>query len=105
MKIKKGDNVQVMAGKDKGKTGKVMRALPATNQVIVEGVNLHKRHQKTKKDTKQGGGIVEITAPIHVSNVQLLDPKTNKPTRVAYTVDVAKGTKVRVAKKGGAVLK
>jgi large subunit ribosomal protein L24 len=105
MKIKKGDNVIVIAGKDKGKTGKVVRALPEVSQVIVEGVNIRKRHLKAKTNTKQGGGIVELTAPIHVSNVQIVDPKTNKPTRVGITVDAVKNTRVRVTKKSGTVLK
>jgi large subunit ribosomal protein L24 len=105
MKIKKGDNVIVIAGKDKGKTGKVVRALPEINKVIVEGVNVHKRHLKAKTNTKQGGGIVDITAPIHVSNVQIVDPKTGKGTRVGVTIDVNKNTRVRVTKKSGTILK
>jgi large subunit ribosomal protein L24 len=105
MKIKKGDNVIVIAGKDKGKTGKVVRALPEFSQVIVEGVNMHKRHLKAKKNTKQGGGIVDITAPVHISNVQIVDPKTNKPTRIGIKIDAVKGTHVRIAKKSGTILK
>jgi large subunit ribosomal protein L24 len=105
MKIKKGDNVIVIAGKDKGKTGKVVHAMPATSQVMVEGINMHKRHLKANKGNKQGGGIVEITAPIHVSNVQIVDPKTNKPTRVGIVVDTVKNTRTRVTKKSGTTLK
>jgi large subunit ribosomal protein L24 len=86
MKIHKGDTVAVIAGKDKGKTGKVLRALPRTMQVIVEGMNVQKHHKKTQKSTKQGGGIVEVSAPIHVSNVMVMDPKENKPTRVGSTL-------------------
>jgi large subunit ribosomal protein L24 len=103
MKIKKGDNVIVIAGKDRGTTGKVARALPATDQVIIEGVNKKKRHQKTNKDTRQGGGIVEFSAPIHVSNVQIVDPKTNKPTRVGLSQN-AQSKRVRVTKQSGTVL-
>jgi len=105
MKIHKGDNVQVIAGKDKGKTGKVVRALPETHQVILEGVNMQKHHKKAGKNEKQGGGIVEVAAPVHVSNVQLLDPKTSKPTRVGVTFDETKKKNVRIAKASGTVLK
>ena len=68
-------------GKDRGQTGKVLRAFPALSRVIVEGVNLQKRHEKVKGNTRQGGGIVSVAAPVHVSNVSLIDPKTKKPTR------------------------
>lgn len=105
MKIHKNDTVKILAGKDKGKTGKVLRALPREESVIVQGMNIQKRHQKTKKDTKQGGGIVDVSAPIHVSNVQLVDPKTNTPTRVGVTRDATTGKNVRVAKKSETVLK
>ena len=94
----------VMAGKDKGKSGKVVRALPATSQVIIEGVNIQKHAEKTNKQTKQGGGIVEVAAPIHVSNVQIVDPETKKPTRVGYTKN-DKGKNVRIAKASGKELK
>ncbi len=104
MKIHKGDMVRVMAGKDAGKTGKVLRAFPALERVIVEGVNMQKRHEKVKKSTKQGGGIVAVAAPVHVSNVQLVDPKTGKPTRIGITVDEKTGKHVRVAKKSGTKL-
>jgi large subunit ribosomal protein L24 len=105
MKIKKGDNVMVIAGKDKGKSGKVAVAFPKTLQVIIDGVHMQKRHRKAKKNEKQGGGIVEVAAPIHVSNVQLIDPKTNKPTRVGVTKDEKTKKNVRVAKKSGTTLK
>lgn len=105
MKIKKGDKVIVIAGKDKGKTGTVVRALPEFDKVVVEGVNIRKRHLKAKTNTKQGGGIVDMTAPIHVSNVQIVDPKTNKPTRIGIKVDTDKNTRVRVTKKSGTILK
>lgn len=105
MKIHKNDNVIVIAGKDKGKTGKVLRALPREDKVIVQGVNIQKHHQKTKKDTKQGGGIVEVSAPIHISNVQLVDPKTGKKTRVGVVKDEASKKNTRVTKKSSTKLK
>lgn len=83
MHIKKGDNVKVIAGKDKGKEGKVIATLPKKDRVVVEGVNIMKKHQKPTQLNPEGG-ILETEAAIHVSNVQLLDPKTNEPTRVGY---------------------
>ncbi len=103
MRIKKGDNVIVVAGKDRGKTGKVVRALPRESMVVVEGLNQKTRHLKTNKQTKQGGGIVKVSAPLHVSNVMLVDPKSGKPTRVGKTLD-QKGKLVRIAKKSGTKL-
>ena len=103
MKIKKGDHVMVMAGKDKGATGAVIAAYPATNKVVVEGVNMIK---KNKKVTNPGGrsanegGIVTQEAPIHVSNVQLVDPETKRPARVGYKLN-EDGTKVRVLRPSG----
>lgn len=88
----------VIAGKDKGKKGKVLRAFPDESQVIVDGVNVKKRHQRPTK-TNQHGQIVDKTLPIHVSNVMIIDPKTNKPTRVGYKVE--NGKKFRIAKKSG----
>lgn len=105
MKIHKNDNVKIITGKDKGKTGKVLRAIPSEDMVIVQGMNVQKRHTKAKKDTKQGGGIVDISAPIHVSNVQLIDSKTNKPTRIGIVKDETTKKNVRVAKKSGTKLK
>jgi large subunit ribosomal protein L24 len=105
MKIHKNDKVKVIAGKDKGKTGKVLRTFPREQKVIVEGMNVQKHHQKAKKDTKQGGGIVEVSAPIHISNVQLLDPKDNKPTRVGVRKDETTKKNIRYAKKSDTVLK
>lgn len=104
MKIKKGDNCIVVSGKDKGKQGKVARALPSSDQVILEGVNVKTVHRKTNKQTKQGGGIVQMSAPIHVSNVMLVDPKDSKPTRVGKTFDESKKEWVRVAKRSGTKL-
>ncbi len=103
MKIKKGDHVVVTAGKDKGASGTVIAAYPATNKVVVEGVNMIK---KNKKVTNQGfrgakeGGIVTQEAPIHVSNVQLVDPETKRPARVGYKIN-EDGTKVRVLRPSG----
>ncbi|MFF5445967.1 MULTISPECIES: 50S ribosomal protein L24 [unclassified Streptomyces] len=100
MKIKKGDLVQVITGKDKGKQGKVIQALPAENRVLVEGVNRVKKH--TKAGPNQAGGIVITEAPVHVSNVQLVVEKDGKKvvTRVGYRFD-DEGNKIRVAKRTG----
>lgn len=101
MKIRKDDNVIVVTGKDKGKTGKVLRALPKLNKVIVAGVNVIKVH---KRPTKSGskGQIIDKTMPVHVSNVMIVDPKTNKPSRIR----IEKGEKgrVRVSAKSGTSL-
>lgn len=97
MKIRKNDNVIVLQGKDKGKTGKVLHAMPGDSKVIVEGVNVMKRHRKSGKEGK-GGEIIDVTMPIHVSNVAFVG-KDNKPTRVGY--QVKDGKKVRVDKKSG----
>lgn len=102
MHIKKGDKVIVITGKDKGKTGTVIEALPKRDRVVVEGVNIVKKHQKPTQMNPEGG-IVEFEAAIHVSNVMLLDPKTNKPTRVGTKIE--DGKKVRVAKKSGEIIK
>lgn len=91
-------------GKDKGKTGKVARAFPEDEKVIIDGVNVKKRHIKTNKQTKQGGGIIDMASPIHVSNVMLVDPKSNKPTRTGKVFDESKKKWVRVAKKSGTKL-
>jgi large subunit ribosomal protein L24 len=98
MKIKKNDRVIVIAGKDKGKTGTVVRVLPKEDRVVVGGVNQVTKH---KRPTAQSaGGIEKVDAAIHVSNVAHLDPKENKPTRVGYKV-LSDGRKVRVAKRSG----
>lgn len=101
MHIKKGDKVQVITGKDKGKSGAVLAAFPKKDRVIVEGINMVKKHTKPSNVNPQGG-ILNVEAPIHVSNVMLIDPKTSEPTRVGYEVKGDK--KVRVAKKSGEVL-
>lgn len=101
MKIKKGDNVKVITGKDKGKIGNVLRAFPSLDLVLVEGMNKKKKHQRPTKGG-QKGQIIEKEFPIHVSNVALIDPKTKKATRVGITK--LKGKRVRITKKSGAVL-
>ncbi len=101
MKVKKGDTVIVIAGKDKGKRGEVLRSIPADWRVVVQGVNVVKRH--TRPGAGQPGGIVEKEAPIHASNVMLVDPKTDKPTRVGRKL-LDDGRRVRYAKGSGEVL-
>lgn len=100
--VKTGDMVVVIAGKDKGKQGKIKSAMPAKNRVVVEGVNMVKRHTKpTQKNPK--GGIISKEAPIHVSNVMILDPETNKPTRIRK-IRQEDGSYVRAAVKSGAII-
>jgi len=104
MKVKKGDTVLVIAGKDKGRRGRVLRTDPEKQKVYVEGANIIKRHTKprTLRDTQRAqeiGGIVEMEGPIHVSNVMLVDPESREPTRVGVKRDG--GKRVRVAKKSG----
>ncbi len=101
MKIRKEDNVIVLSGKDKGKTGKVLRAFPRIGQVIVAGVNMKKLHKRPTK-TGQKGQVVEQAAPIPASVVSLIDPKTSKATRVGYAEK--DGKKVRIAKKSGVAI-
>ena len=97
-KIKKGDRVVVLTGKDKGKSGEVLRTMPKENRVIVQGVNVVKRHQRPSMQSQ--GGIEEKEAPIHVSNVAVADPKDDKPTRVGFQT-LNDGRKVRVARRSG----
>ena len=99
LKIKKGDRVRVLTGKDRGKTGNVTRVLPTAGKLIVDGVNVAKKHQKATKATMQGG-IIDKDMPIPVANVAILCPSCGKPTRVGYQID-GDGTKVRVCKKCG----
>lgn len=99
-KIKKGDKVIVLTGRDKGKTGQVLRIAPAENRAVVQGVNLVKRHQRATQTNE--GGILNKEAPIHLSNIALVDPKENKPTRVGFVVK--DGEKKRVAKRSGDVI-
>jgi len=99
-KIKKGDNVVVITGKDKGKTGSVLKVMPAESRVVVQGVNVAKRH--TKPRPGQPGGLVEKELSIHVSNVAHIDPKDSKPTRVGWkTID---GRKLRYAVRSGEMI-
>jgi large subunit ribosomal protein L24 len=104
MKIRKNDNVMIIAGNDRGKTGKVLKVFPTDNKVIVEGMNIRKRHTKPSQRTPQGG-ILEKEAPINVSNVMLLDPKTNEPTRLGSQVilddKTGKKKRARVSRKSG----
>lgn len=101
MKIRKGDRVRVLTGKDRGKEGEVISVHPRTNKVIVEGVNVAKRHQKPTRAMQQGG-IIDKAMPLDLSNVALVD-KDGKATRVGYRVN-ADGTKVRVARRSGGEL-
>jgi large subunit ribosomal protein L24 len=102
MHVKKGDTVIVITGKDKGKKGRVLAAFPKKDRVLVEGINLVKKHARPSQANPQGGILTQET-PIHVSNVSLIDPKSGKPTRVGYKV-LDNGKKVRVAKKSGEVI-
>jgi large subunit ribosomal protein L24 len=100
--VKKEDTVIVITGKDKGKKGRVIAAFPRENKVLIEGVNMMKKHAKPSQANPQGG-IITQEAPIHASNVMLADPKSGKATRVGYKV-LDNGKKVRVAKKSGEVI-
>lgn len=98
LKLKKGDKVMVIAGKDRGKSGKILRAFPRENRVLVEGVNIVKRHARPTQKNPQGG-IVERESPIHISNVMLVCPRCNQPTRVGRKI--THEGKFRVCKKCG----
>lgn len=99
LSIKKGDRVRVLQGKDRGKEGEVMRVLPAVNKVIVDGVNVAKRHQRPTRATMQGG-IIDKDMPIHASAVAIVCPSCRKPTRVGHRFDDS-GRKLRVCRKCG----
>lgn len=101
LKIRKGDRVIVLAGKDKGKSGEVLRVLPKEERALVQGVNMARRHQR--QTASQEGGIISKEMPIHVSNLSLRDPKDGKPTRVGYKL-LQDGKKVRFAKRSGEVI-
>lgn len=101
MHVKKGDKVKVLSGKDRGKQGTILEAFPKKERVLVEGINMIKKHAKPSQDNPQGG-ILNQEAPIHVSNVMPIDPKTGEPSRVGY--EVREGKKVRIAKKSGEAL-
>jgi large subunit ribosomal protein L24 len=100
MRIKKGDRVRVLTGKDRGKEGVVLIAMPAEGKVVVEGVNTARKHQKRTRATMDAG-LLNIDMPIPVANVAVLSPQDGRPTRVGYRID-ADGTKVRVCKRTGA---
>ncbi len=100
MNIRRDDTVLVTAGRERGKTGKVRQVLPDEDRVIVEGVNIVKRHMKPRSTTARQAGIVEKEAPLHVSNVALLCPKCDKPTRIGHRF-LPDGTKVRFCKRCG----
>jgi len=99
--IKKDDNVIVLTGRDKGKKGKVIKVFPKEDRALVQGVNVVKRHQRQTQ--KEQGGIVSKEAPIHLSNIAHVDPKSGKPTRIGFKT-MADGSKVRFAKKSGEVI-
>ncbi len=97
-KIKKGDNVVVLAGRDKGKRGEVLAVMPKENRALVRGINVVRRHQR--QSPNQEGGIISKEGPIQISNLAIEDPKDGKPTRVGFKV-LADGKKVRIAKRSG----
>jgi large subunit ribosomal protein L24 len=101
-RIRKGDRVEVITGTDKGKRGEVLRVLPKENRAVVQGVRMATKHTKPT-GMGQPGGIVEVEAPINLSNLMLVDPKTDKKTRIGYRV-LEDGRKVRIAKAGGGVI-
>ena len=98
-KIKKGDTVKILAGKDRGKTGKVLRMYPERNRVVVENVNMHTKFERSKKAGAPGQKIT-LASPLHISNVMLIDSNSGKPSRVGYQT-LENGTKQRIAKKSG----
>ena len=102
MRVKKGDTVKVLSGKDKGKTGEVIEILPKTNKIVVKGINIIKKHTKPRKQGEEGG-ILSMEGAIHVAKVNVVCPKCGKATKIGYSEE--KGEKVRVCKKCGAKLK
>jgi len=101
-RVRKGDTVLVVAGKERGKKGKVLRVIPEKGRVVVERINMVKKHQRPTQKVRQGG-IIEREGPIHLSNVMLVDPNSDKPTRVGMKA-LSDGKKVRVAKRSGEML-
>ena len=99
MPVSRGDTVRVMRGEDKGKEGKVLRVFPKTGRVTVEGVNIVKKHRRARRAEEQSA-IMEMPAPVHHSNLMLLDPKSGNPTRVRHRID-SDGTKERISAKSG----
>lgn len=100
--VRKGDTVVVVAGKERGKRGRVLRVIPDKNRVVIERINMIKKHQRPTQKLRQGG-IIEREAPFHLSNVMLLDPRNDKPTRVGVR-QLADGTKARIARKSGEII-
>ncbi len=107
MKIRKNDNVMVVSGNDRGKTGKVLKVFPKVNRVIIEGINLRKRHSKASQNNPQGG-IIEKESAINASNVMLLDPKSNEPTRLGSQIildeKTGKKKRARISRASGEML-
>jgi large subunit ribosomal protein L24 len=99
-KIRKGDKVVILTGKDKGRSGEVLQVMPKEDRAVVRGINVVKRHQR--QSASQEAGIITKEAPIHLSNIAIVDPKDGKPTRVGFKIDGEK--KVRVAKRSGATI-
>ncbi|NTW14058.1 MAG: 50S ribosomal protein L24 [Candidatus Moranbacteria bacterium] len=102
MKLRKGDEVEIIAGKDRGKRGKVLRVLPVTGKIVVEGVNVLKKHKKAKSGSAKGERI-EMPFPIDASNAMLVCPDTGKPTRIGYVIEG--GEKVRVSRRSGKAIR
>jgi large subunit ribosomal protein L24 len=100
--VRKGDTVIVVAGKERGKRGRVLRVLPGKNRVVIERINMIKRHQRPTQKIRQGG-IIEREGPIHLSNVMLIDPTSGKPTRIGRR-ELSDGKRVRVARKSGEII-
>jgi len=103
MKIRKGDTVEVITGKDAGKRGRVLVVDPGRQRVVIEGVHMIKRHTKPNPQRRVQGGVVEREAPVHISNVMVISPDSGRPTRVGYKI-LEDGRKVRVTKTDGAIL-
>ena len=101
LKIKKGDKVVVLAGRDKGKKGEIVKVFPSENKAVVRGINVVRRHQK--QSASQEGGIISKEAPIHISNVAIEDPKDGEPSRVGFRI-LEDGRKVRFAKRSGELI-
>jgi len=99
-KIRKNDQVAIIAGRDKGRRGRVLEVAPARGKIKVEGIGIIKRHQKANPQANRGGGIIDKESFINISNVQLIDPQSGKPTRVRYEIE-SDGTKTRVAASSG----
>jgi len=100
--VRKGDTVIVVAGKDRGKRGRVLRVIPEASRVVIERINMIKKHQRPTQKLRQGG-IIEREGPIHLSNVMLVDPTSDRPTRIGMRA-LADGKKVRVARKSGEII-